>query len=110
MFLWSILRKPRTELIRQVFEMQTKFRMPNDWVAQILTDMEKCNLQMNFEQISNVSQHYFRKLVKEKINILTRDYINEHRGTKMSKISDFKLQDYLVSKNISLKEKKYIQM
>ena len=63
---------------------------------------------MNFEQISNVSHHYFRKLVMEKINILTRDYINEHRGTKMSKISDFKLQDYLVSKNISLKEKRIL--
>ena len=40
MYLWTILKKPRTELAREVYEAQKLFKTKGSWVEQVAEDLK----------------------------------------------------------------------
>ena len=47
MFYWTILHKPDSELVKQVFNAQKLAPLKNDWVAQIEDDLNKYNMNLS---------------------------------------------------------------
>ena len=95
MFLWSILSRPKTALVRQVYDTQNVSTEKYDWVSQIQHDLADCNIFLTDEQISQMPKTQFKQLVKQGVEKLTDELIDNNRGSKMSQLGPRKLQEYL---------------
>ena len=108
MFHWSILQRTDTEVVRQVYIIQKKLPIKNDWVHQISSDLEKCQIYLSDQEIKSFTKISYKKIVLEKINFLTDCWIEEKMGTKSSQLGERGLKDYLISPEISLREKRLL--
>ena len=97
MYLWTILHKNDSELVRKVFDTQKQFPVKNDWVLQVEEDMHKCKLELTEEDIAsmNLSEEYLKK------------QIAKHSKTDKLYPSD-KMQNYLINLNMTVEEKKLL--
>ena len=75
MFLWDILHKNENELVRKVFDSQTAFSVKNDWVIQVQKDLNECNIDLSNDEISKMKRLTFKKIVKEKLQLLAAQYL-----------------------------------
>ena len=60
---------------------QLKKMAPNvhDWVWQIEKDKADLNLQMSEEKIKTMSKHQFKEIVKQKVAILAKEYLENFK-------------------------------
>ena len=75
MFYWNILRKPETELIKQVFKAQQISPVKNDWCLQIIEDLKLCNIDLTEHEISLMKKTTFKTLVNTKITAVAKNYL-----------------------------------
>ena len=75
MFLWDILHKNENELVRKVFNSQKAFSVRNDWVIQVQQDLNECNIDLSNDEISKMKRLAFKKIVKEKLQLLAAQYL-----------------------------------
>ena len=75
LYLWDILRRNDSELVRKVFESQKSFSVKNDWVLQVHLDLEECEINLTELEISKMKRLAFKKLVNEKIQNLAAKYL-----------------------------------
>ena len=111
MYLWTILHKTENELVRKVFNTQTKFPVKNDWVLQVQEDLLKCKIELTNEEIEKMKKEKFRKIVNKSIKELSQEYLAE-LVDKHSKTQNLyptnKIQDYLINPNTTVDEKKLL--
>ena len=111
MYLWTILHKNDSELVRKVFDTQKQFPVKNDWVLQVEEDMHKCKLELTEEDIASMKQDKFRKMVNKSIQQLSEEYLKKQiaKHSKTDKLypSD-KMQNYLINLNMTVEEKKLL--
>ena len=67
MYFWNILQMDESELVKKVYNIQKLFHCKNDWVEQILEDLEMCDIKETETEIKAMTKYAFRKLVKERI-------------------------------------------
>ena len=111
MLLWCILYKSESEIVHKVFYAQTLKTERNDLCLQYQEDMDTCNISLSFDEISNMKKTKFRKLVNLQICEVARDYLLSLKSShsKLDNLkSDFKLQNYLCSENLSTKKKQLL--
>ena len=65
-FLHYILNRPDGDLLKNFFEVQNKNPVKNDWVLTIKEDIDSLKINLNLEQIKELSKDKFSALVKEK--------------------------------------------
>ena len=66
MYLWTLLKKPETELAREVYSAQKQFKTKDYWV-EVEDDLKTCDINLTDEEIRSLSQYQTSKMVKSKI-------------------------------------------
>ena len=61
MSLHHIMRQDKYSLLFQVFLAQVKYPTSNDWVSQVLKDLEDIKFEIQFEDIENTSNKKSKK-------------------------------------------------
>ena len=108
LYYWTILNKPGSELVKQVFEAQKEFETNDSWVKQVENDLRTCEIDLKEEDIKKLSQYKIKKLVANKIRIKTDEYLlklkNSHTKTENLYTSD-EMQEYLKTDQLTRSEK-----
>ena len=111
MFFWTILNKPDSELVKQVFNAQKLAPLKDDWISQIEDDLRKYNIHLSENEIRNLKKDKFKEIVKTNIREEGRKYLlslkNSHSKSKGLDIK-MSMQPYLVTKALSLQEKQIL--
>ena len=111
MYLWDILQKSESELVRQVFNSQKMFTVKNDWILQVQTDLKECGINLAESEISKLKRISFKKLVCEKINLLSAQYLTglrEHHSKSEHLIYSKEMQPYLRNELLNIEGKKLL--
>ena len=75
MFLWDIIHKTESELVKKVFYSQKSFAVKNDWVLQIQNDLSDCDISLTENEILKMRRTSYKKLVTEKIKLSSAHYL-----------------------------------
>ena len=100
-----VLSRPNSDLVKQVFDIQLKKPVRNDWVLTVKDDLEMLDIKLSFEDIGKESKESFSKLVKERVRSLAFSEFMEEKN-QLSKLKDLsynelKMQNYLSAKNVN---------
>ena len=77
MYYWTILKKEETELVKRVFIAMKEFRTKNDWLTQVESDLQSCDIQHTEAEIKAMSRYKFKTLVSKKMK--REIYVVSHR-------------------------------
>ena len=108
MFLWSILQKSESELLKKFLFAQQLNPVKNDLCLQFDEDLKQCNITLTMSEISQMKESKFRILVKTQIRKVATKYLLSLKAkhSKLDSVSDeYRLERYLSSSNISTEEK-----
>ena len=109
LYFWSVLAKSDNELVKKIYNAQKAFPVKNDWIYLIKEDLDICEIELSENEISNMKQAAFKKLVNEKIRELSIAYLislkNKHSKSENLRAS-YDMQPYLKNRNLSIEEKK----
>ena len=101
-FLHYILNRPEKDLLRNFFEIQSKYPAKNDWCLTVREDLAYFNINLSFEDIKIMSKDSFSKLVKAKTKETAFKELmaTKYQHSKMQHLSykELKMQSYLCSK------------
>ena len=107
-YYWDILQKDETELVKKVFNSQKLFSVRNDWVLQVQSDLDECDIQLTESEMATMKRYSFTKLINEKINQSAAQYLIGLRE-KHSKSDNLKFSSEcnltLVMKKCQFKER-----
>ena len=113
MYLHYLLNRDQTELVSKILNAQINNPTKNDWHSTVVKDLQELGLDyLDLEEIKNMKKDSFKKLVKEKCDDAVLNYLLKGNETK-SKLKDLKyyklqIQPYLLSPEISTRQKKYL--
>ena len=113
MFLWSILHKKENELVHKMFDDQKLNPAKNDICLQFQEDLDTCEISLSMNKISKMKKQKFRKIVITQIREVARDYLLSLKSThsKLDNLkSDYKLENYLTSDNLTTQQKQLLFM
>ena len=112
MYLWHILSRDKTELIRRVYETQKISSNAGDWIRLVEADKSELNITMSDEEIQGVSKDMFKTFVKEKV---TNKFIQDlkelkmkHSKSKYLDCTDLKIAEYLKDPRLDTKKKQLL--
>ena len=110
MYYWTLLNKSETELAKQVFIIQNKFSVKDDWIKQVKLDLDELNIQLTENEIREMKYEAFKKVVKTKSNEKFFEYLLSLKlnHSKTQNLSSYKLQTYLESENLTYKQKQLL--
>ena len=98
MYLWHILHRDKSELIRKVYDVQSCNITKGDWVQIMQQERVKYNIMESDQTISTMSQEKFRSVVKTKVYTHAVQYIHDlaEPHSKSEKIvnPNFKRREY----------------
>ena len=100
-FLHYILHENEDSMIRNFFESQKRNKTSKDWVTTVSSDIEEINLNMTFEDITNMKKTTFMNTVKRKIDNKSLKYLEKmkenHSKVMGLKHLIIKMQQYLIN-------------
>ena len=112
MFLHYILKEDRNSIVSKVFYAQLSNPVKNDWAVTYKEDLEKLQIDLQLEDIRNLSKYSFKKIVKEKISQFAfKALTNEQRNlSKVNhlKFSGLKIQEYLLPNKLGLSMSRFV--
>ena len=96
-------------MVKKVFNSQKNFSVKNDWVLQVQSDLDECDVQLSETEISEMKRCSFSKLIKEQINQIAAQYLiglrEKHSKSDILKYSS-EMQLYLRNERVSIQGKK----
>ena len=111
MFLWSILNKSESDLLRKCLTAQQLNPVKNDLITTFERDLEMCDITLTMTEISQMKKTTFRKIVNTQLRVVSRKYLLDLKTqhSKLKFISDkYEFEPYLLSKNLSTEEKQIL--
>ena len=75
MYLWTILQKSDSELVKQVYEAQKLSPVKNDWSTQVEQDLKYCKIDFTEEEIKVMKKSKFKKIVQDSIKSIGTEYL-----------------------------------
>ena len=90
MFLWTILQKSESDLVRKCLIAQQINPVKDDLATTFANDLELYGITLTMADISWMQKSYFRKLVNTQIKNLAKEYmiILKMKHSKLDQISD----------------------
>ena len=111
MYYWNILQKDDSELVKKVFNSQKLLPVKNDWFLTIQNDLSACNITLSEKEITNMKKETFKTLVKQKIKILSKEYLislrNNHTKSK-NLLLENKIKGYLICEQLTTEDKQLL--
>ena len=112
LFLKYILQQDSESLINKFLKLQLKFPTKGDWASRCLEDIKYLEMNMKIEDIKEIKQSKFTKLINEAIENKALEYLLKLRGSKGSEIKykEIKMVDYLMpsKKKLTISDRRYI--
>ena len=92
-----------------MFNSQKLFSVRNDWVLQVQSDLDECDIQLTESEMATMKKYSFTKLINEKINQSAAQYLiglrEKHSKSDNLKFSS-EMQSYLRNEKVSIQGKK----
>ena len=111
MYYWNVLQKDDTELIKKVFMTQRLLPCKNDWVTQLKSDLNECNITLSEEQIKSMKKEQFKNLVKKQIRSISKLFLislrEKHSKSENLLVTD-SMKEYLNTEKLTTEEKKLL--
>ena len=108
MFYWHILQKDENELLHKFLTAQKITNSSKDWFHQVRKNMDKINLNLTDEQITNISKEGLKRIVKVKVETFALNYLNQikqsHTKTKQLTLKQFSPSEYLMSADLNIEQ------
>ena len=108
MFYWSVLQKPESELVKQVYLATREFPSKGGWQSNIMDDLLRLKIDKSEKEIQGILKHSFKKLIKERIQEDAINFLkekqNQHSKTK-NLIANGEMKEYLKSSYFSTSDK-----
>ena len=112
MYLWHILSRNKSELIRRIYEIQKISNNIGDWIRMIENDKQELDLKMSDEEIQNVSKETFKSLIKSKVKIRFLSEFNDlkknHSKSEHLDCSQLRTAEYLNNPDFNTKQKQLL--
>ena len=111
MYLWTLLKKPETELAREVYVAQKQFKTKDSWVEQVEDDLKSCEINLTDKEIKSLSRFQMSKIVKSKIKEQSDKYLLtlKEKHVKTKKLFPIpQINEYLVTEELSTEEKRLL--
>ena len=107
-YLYNILNKPDSELIKRVYEAQKLKTTKGDWIELIKRDFELIEEDFDEDFIKETTKYIFKKFVKTKITKAAFKYLesikNGHSKIRDIKYNKLEVQPYILSDELSNEE------
>ena len=101
LYLHAILQRDRNEMIAKIYEAQKLKPSPGDFINLVKTDFETIGLEMNEQEIRQISKQKFKKIIKSKITNAAFTYLkslqSNHSKMKNLRYERFEISKYLNS-------------
>ena len=111
-YLHYLLKSDHSKMLHKFFEAQMENPSKKDWAEQIRADLTDLGFKEDLEWIQSESEYTFKKLVKVRIKEFALDKLNENKfeHSKMDSLiyPELKIQDYLISEDFSIEEKRIL--
>ena len=110
MYLHTILKRPKGELINKVYETQKSIETNKDWYQIVMEDRNKLGLAQSDLQISAMSKDKFRNIVNQSVNKYAIQCLNqlvtrsENSKCKSLAKKHLRAEEYLLDKRFSRSE------
>ena len=115
LFLQYILKQEESSMIHKVFKATCEHPIKNDFVQTCQKYLETLEINMTFEEIKQMSEFKFKKMVKQKTMIAAFKYLIEQKNKpgKHTKIKNIEykqlgIQEYLLEGNFNTELSKVI--
>ena len=104
MYFHYLLNGDEDSLVNKVLKIQMMKPSKDDWINQVNDDLNSLDITLTPEEIENLSKDQFRKIVQEKIELKTLEYLNCQKA-KHSKVlhiqhHSLQLQSYFSPDNV----------
>ena len=100
-YLHTILRKERSELVSRIYQTQKTDSLPGDFYRLVRADMEKCQIQLSDVEISNLSAKKYKFHIKQKVLKYAFEILQlkqkSHSKIKHIQYKQLKIQPYMKS-------------
>ena len=108
MYLHNILRKPETELIRKVLEVQKNIFTKNDWYSLVQQNKVDLSIPLSDENISKMSKEGFKSVVRKAVAKKAAEHLNQiamkHSKSKVLIKEKLMREDYFQDDRFSKSE------
>ena len=115
LFLQYILKQEESSMVHKVFKATCEHPLKNDFVQTCQKYLETLDIKLTFENIKEMSEYKFKKIVKEKTCQAAFKYLMEQKNTpgKHTKIKNIEykqlcMQEYLLEGNFNTEISKLI--
>ena len=111
-FLWYILKQEKTYMMYKMLEATRENMVKNDFVQTCIKYLKTLDIDLSFEEIVNLSDSRFKKLLKENTKIAAFNYLTKEK-CKQQKIMNIKydkleIQEYLLCGDRNIEVSKLI--
>ena len=90
MYFHKILSMNESRLTKIVYEEQKRLNFPNCWYKEVISDLKMIDINLKECQIKNLTKQQWKKIVREKMIIITENNIENMKKTKLRFIKDSK--------------------
>ena len=104
-FMSYIIQQDENSMIYRFFQAQKKDGTPKDWVTTVRKDLEKLNIDMNFDKIKLLRRSHLKKIECQKLEMKAMNDLEEKK-LNHSKVKDIMHENFGMQKN--LKMERYI--
>ena len=112
MYLWHILSREETELIRRIYNTQKISNSVGDWYNLVQNDKSELGIDLTDNEIQKVSQNSFKNYLKSKAKISHLQYINKMKSTHSKSgnlnCKQLKMADYLMDQRFTTRKKQLL--
>ena len=112
LFLHYIINEDESSLISQVFKAPMNQPFKDDWYLAVIRDIQDFKLDLDIDEIKQMSLYKFRNLVKKAITVKAFQDLNDIK-LKHSKVmhivhAKLEMQNYLKPCKLTIKENKFV--
>ena len=108
-YLQTLLKRHDEEITRKVYLCQKSSPLPGDWCQLVAEDFRKMNIHMSDEQIAQMQENDYKKLIKRNVHDTAFHELQQLKGTH-SKVwdnyySDLQhIQPYFTNRKLSFRQ------
>ena len=108
MYLHTILHKPKSELIRKVYDVQKVLVTKNDWCQLVEQNRKELSISYSDEEIEKMSAEKFKSIVTKSVQKMAMGYLNNmastHEKSKPLMKPKLIVEDYFLDTRFSKSE------
>ena len=104
LYLKYILHQDSDSLLSKFFYLQLDLPTKGDWASTCIKDLKELNIEKSMEDIKEMTENQYRKLLKQKVAESAFSYLTNKKGSKGSENRHIELgmEDYLLPTNCEL--------